>query len=126
MSCNCNNQIIDNTIQFVVGTTVNLTIEFEEDISNFTSGQLTIRKDYNSEPILNKSVSITDSHIVKVELDTTDTGLFTEFERNKNSAQYIWGFDVVDSKTGVVINVFTKTVEHAPYCIVYKHVVNEE
>ena len=126
MSCNCNNQIINSTIQFVVGTTENITLEFDEDISNFDSGKLTIRKDYNSEPILNKTVSITDAHIIQVELNTTDTGLFTDFERNKNSAQYIWGFDVIDSNSGVVINVFPQTGVPAPYCIVYKHVVNEE
>jgi hypothetical protein len=125
MSCNCN-QCIDDTIRFIIGTTVNLNIVFEEDISTYTSARFTIRKDYETEPILNKTIAITEEHSINVNLTPADTELFNIFERNKNSAQYIWGLDVIDSNTGAIINVFPQAGNPAPLCISYKHVVIDE
>ena len=125
MSCNCN-QCIDDTIRFIIGTTVNLNFVFEEDISTYTSARFAIRKDYETEPILNKTITINDEHNINVNLTPADTSLFNTFERNKTSAQYIWGLDVIDSDIGAIINVFPQAGNPAPLCIAYKNVVIDE
>ncbi len=126
MTCNCNNNIQDDdTIQFIAGTTVNLSFVFEEDISSYTSVIFTIRKDYSTDPVISKTASITNSNIVDITLTPYETGLFTEFNNNQNSAAYIWGLDILDNANGTQINVFPQVGNAAPLCIVYKHVVEE-
>ena len=123
MTCNCNNmENIGNIIQFIAGTSVNLTFDFDEDISSYTSANFVIRADYNVTPVINKSISITGTNTLNVELTPTETANFTTFANGKNSASYIWGLDLLDSVTGAVVNVFPQTGEPAPLCIVYKHV----
>lgn len=118
-NCNCND---DNTIQFVKGTTVNLLFDFDEDISSYTSAEFVIRKNYDTPVILDKTVSIESESTIDISLTPTDTSDFNEFLNGKNSVQYIWGLDLVDSDAGVRVNVFPQTGEPAPLCIVYKHV----
>lgn len=124
MTCNCKNvQNDDNTIQFVAGTSVSLTFNFDEDISSYTSAEFVIRADYLSEPIIDKSIPITESNTLDIELTPAETANFTDFINGKNSATYIWGLDVLDSNADLRINVFPQTGCPAPLCIVYKHVV---
>lgn len=124
MTCNCKNvQNDDNTIQFVVGTSVNLTFNFDEDISSYTNAEFAIRADYLSAPVINKTISITEPDSLEIELTPSETANFTNFINGKNSATYIWGLDLVDTDNDVRINVFPQTGQPAPLCIVYKHVV---
>lgn len=124
MTCNCKNvQNDDNTIQFVVGTSVNLTFNFDEDISSYTNAEFAIRADYLSAPVINKTISITEPDSLEIELTPSETANFTNFINGKNSATYIWGLDLVDTVNDVRINVFPQTGQPAPLCIVYKHVV---
>lgn len=126
MVCNCNNaQDDNNTIQFIIGTTVNLSFIFDEDISSYTSAIFTIRKNYEVTPVINKTVSITSDNAIDITLTPVETALFTEFANGQNSAKYIWGLDVIDSVNGLQINVFPQIGEPAPLCIVYKHVVED-
>lgn len=120
MTCNCINN--DNVIQFVKGTTVNLSFDFDEDIRSYTSAEFVIRKDYETSVILDKTVIIEDENIINITLTPTDTNVFNEFLNGKNSAKYIWGLDLIDSDEGIRVNVFPQTGEPAPLCIVYKHV----
>jgi len=122
MTCNCFNND-NNVIQFVKGTTVNLSFDFDEDISSYTSAEFVIRADYLSEPIIDKSIPITASNTLDIELTPAETANFTDFINGKNSATYIWGLDVLDSNADLRINVFPQTGCPAPLCIVYKHVV---
>lgn len=123
MTCNCMND--DNTIQFVKGTTVNLSFDFDEDISSYTSAEFAIRKNYETATILDKTVSVEDSHTIDIALTPTDTNDFNEFLNGKNCANYIWGLDLIDSVNNVRVNVFPQTGEPAPLCIVYKHVIED-
>ncbi len=124
MTCNCKNiQNDDNTIQFVAGTSVNLTFNFDEDISSYTNAEFAIRGDYLSAPVINKTISITEPDSLEIELTPSETANFTNFINGKNSATYIWGLDLVDTDNDVRINVFPQTGQPAPLCIVYKHVV---
>lgn len=123
MTCNCNNNIQDDdTIQFIAGTTVNLTFSFDEDISSYTNANFVIRADYQTAPIINKTISITEQNVLNVVLTPEETANFTSFVNGKNSATYIWGLDVIDTVYNVVTNVFPQTGTPAPLCIVYKHV----
>ena len=122
MTCNCDLQT-ENTIEFIKGTSVNLTFSFDEDISSYTSAEFVIRANYDTSPIIDKSIEITETNTLNIELTPTETNNFTEFLNGKNSATYIWGLDLIDSVTGDRVNVFPKTGEAAPLCIVYKHVV---
>lgn len=124
MTCNCKNvPNDDNTIQFVVGTSVNLTFNFDEDISSYTNAEFAIRADYLSAPVIDKTISITEPDSLEIELTPSETANFTNFINGKNSATYIWGLDLVDTVNNVRINVFPQTGQPAPLCIVYKHVV---
>jgi hypothetical protein len=111
----------NNVIRFVKGTTVNLSFDFDEDISSYTSANFGIAKSYDDTPIIDLDLSIEDN-AVNVELTPEQTDLFTEFLNGKNSAQYKWWLDVIDSVNNVRVNVFPQTGEPAPLCIVYKHV----
>lgn len=122
MVCNCND---DNTIQFIKGTTVNLSFDFDEDISSYESAVFTIRADYSTSPVINKVLTGFTDTTLNVVLTPTETNQFTEFQNGKNSAKYIWGLDLIDTDNNAVVNVFPKTGEPAPLCIVYKHVVEE-
>lgn len=122
MTCNCDLQT-ENTIEFIKGTSVNLTFSFDEDISSYTSAEFVIRANYETSPIIDKSIEITETNTLNIELTPTETNNFTEFLNGKNSATYIWGLDLIDSVTDERVNVFPKTGEPAPLCIVYKHVV---
>lgn len=121
MTCNCFMQN-ENTIQFIAGTSVNLTFSFDEDISSYTSAELVIRANYETAPVIDKPISITETNEINVELTPAETANFTSFANGKNSASYIWGLDLLDSVTGDRVNVFPQTGEPAPLCIVYKHV----
>lgn len=121
MTCNCFNND-NNVIQFVKGTTVNLSFDFDEDISSYTSAEFVIRKDYDNPIILDKTEGIENPNTIEISLTPTDTNIFDEFQNGKNSAQYIWGLDLIDSDAGIRVNVFPQTGEAAPLCIVYKHV----
>lgn len=124
MTCNCKNvPNDDNTIQFVVGTSVNLTFNFDEDISSYTNAEFAIRADYLSAPVIDKTISITEPDSLEIELTPSETANFTNFINGKNSVSYIWGLDLVDTVNNVRINVFPQTGQPAPLCIVYKHVV---
>ena len=125
MTCNCQNIENNDVIQFIIGTSANLSFEFEEDISSYTNAIFTIRKDYSLEPIISKTIDITEQYNINIVLTPEETSQFTEFNNNQNSAKYIWGLDVADSNTGSQINVFPQVGNPAPLCIVYKHVVEE-
>jgi hypothetical protein len=126
MTCNCNNAIEDNnTIQFVAGTSVNLTFEFDEDISSYTSAQFVIRTNYETAPVINKTIAITETNTLNVVLSPQETSNFTSFTNGKNSTTYIWGLDVIDNTIDAIVNVFPQTGIPAPLCIVYKHVVED-
>lgn len=119
MACNCLNE--NNVIQFIKGTTANISFTFDEDISSYNSAVFGIAKNYGDTPIVEKTITVTDSTI-DVELTPTDTDNFIEFLNGKNSTKYYWWLDLVDSDNNVVTNVFPHTGEPAPLCIVYKHV----
>ena len=120
MNCNCANT--ENIIQFVKGTTVNISFIFDEDITSYSYANFGIAKNYGETPIINENVSISADNTVNIELEPSQTDDFTEFLNGKTSAQYIWWLDVIDSDEGIRINVFPQTGEPAPLCIVYKHV----
>ena len=124
MVCNCNNADQSNTIKFVKGTTVNLTFNFDTDISTYTGAEFTIRKNYDTTPVIDmtEGIEITENTI-NLELTPSDTNNFTEFLNGKDSASYIWGLDLLDEANNIRINVFPQTGQAAPLCIVYKHVV---
>jgi len=123
MTCNCNNNIQDdNTIQFVKDTTVNLTFNFDEDISSYTSAEFVIRANYDTAPVIDKTISITESNSLSVVLSPSETANFASFVNGKDSASYIWGLDLIDSVNNIRVNVFPQTGNSAPLCIVYKHV----
>lgn len=120
-NCSCNSD--NNVIQFIKGTTVNLSFDFDEDLSTYTNAIFVIRKDYDIEPIINKTVSITEAFKLNIPLSKTETNDFVKFDNGKNSATYIWGLDILDNNTNEQIPVFPQAGEAAPLCIVYKHVV---
>lgn len=123
MTCNCNNsQEETNTIQFIKGVTVSLTFNFDEDISTYTDAEFKIAKDYQSTPVIDKTISITENNKLDIELTPADTDSFSEFLNGKNSAVYLWSLDLIDSVNNIKTNVFPKTGTPAPLCIVYKHV----
>lgn len=121
MTCNCNIQN-ENVIQFIAGTSVNLTFNFDENISSYTTAEFVIRPNYQAEAIINKSIPITEEYTLNVELTPTETANFTDFVNGRNSCSNIWGLDLLDSNTGDRVNVFPQVGEAAPLCIVYKHV----
>lgn len=120
MTCNCIQN--NNIIQFIAGTSVNLSFEFDEDITSYTSAEFVIRPNYQTAPIISKSIPITEEYVLNIELTPDETDDFTNFVNGKNSATNIWGLDLIDSSTGARVNVFPQTGEPAPLCIVYKHV----
>ena len=122
MNCkhNCNN-IDKSVIMFVRGTTVNLKFTFNIDISSFDSAQFTIRKDYKTAPVINKTVSGFNENILLITLSNEETTQFNEFTNGQNFAQYIWGLNL--SKDDEITNVFPQTGKPAPLCIVQKNVV---
>ena len=122
MSCNCNCLNEDNTIKFVAGTSCDLSFDFDEDISSYTSAEFVIRANYAASPVINKTLTGLSGTTLEVNLTPSDTAQFTEFQNGKNSATYIWGLDLIDSAQDIRINVFPQTGEPAPLCIVYKHV----
>lgn len=125
MICNCNsnnNTVADDTVlEFIKGTTFTALINFIDDVSDYNTAAFTIRKNYNSDPIINKTFSIANN-AVNIELSKDETNLFNDFENGKNSISCIWGLNIIDA-LGNVINVFPKTGENAPLCIVFKNVV---
>ena len=124
MVCNCNNNTVkDNTIKFVKGTSLNLTFNFDEDISSYTDAEFTIRSNYEDNPIINKTVSGFSGNSLNLVLTPDETNTFTQFDNGQNSKTYIWGLDLIDSANNIRVNVFPKTGLPAPLCIVYKHVV---
>ena len=120
-NCSCNAD--NNVIQFIKGTTVNLSFDFDEDISTYSNALFVIRKNYDANPVINKTITITEANTLTIELSKTETDNFDDFENGKTSSTYIWGLDLVDNNTGEQINVFPQVGEPAPLCIVYKHVV---
>lgn len=124
MSCNCN--IDENVLQITAGTTYTNTFTFEEDISSYSGAIFTIRKDYQTAPVIQLNLSITDPHTIDLTIDKTETANFTDFQNGKNSASYIWGLDLYDTTDNLQVNVFPVTGEPAPLCIVYKHVCGEQ
>lgn len=125
MNCNCSISC-ENVIRFIKGTTVNLLFDFDEDISGYTSAQFVIRKDYETDPVIDKTVNEFQEKSIALELTPDETNDFTEFVNGKNSAQYIWGLDLLDSDNNIRRNVYPQVGNEAPLCIVYKHVVTEE
>lgn len=128
MNCNCNSNNNDNNtvIQFIAGTTVNLSFDFDEDISSYTDAKFVIRSDYDTTPVINKTIQIDSESpitILNIQLTPEETALFTQFANGKNNATYIWGLDLIDSANNIQVNVFPKTGNPAPLCIVYKHVI---
>ena len=117
MVCDCIN---NNVIKFVKGTSFYIKFSFNEDISIYTNAEFIISKNYGITPVLNKTIPVTEANTITFEITVDDTNLFNDFENGKNSASYIWGLDLFDSSNR--INVFPKTGEAAPLCIVYKHV----
>lgn len=126
MNCNC---VKDNTvIKFIRGTSVYIRFVFNvEDLSSFYGVKFTIRKNYETAPIIVKTKTGLSGNRVVVKLYLSDTVLFNEFLNGKNSAQYIWGLDlIIDSNNpSAIVNIFPKTGMPAPLCIVYKNVVEE-
>lgn len=122
MTCNCNCMDENNVIQFIKGTSVNLTFDFDEDISSYSEAVFVIRKDYNTTAVIDKTITGFSANTLDVNLTPDETNLFTEFLNGKNSAKYIWGLDLIDSENNIRVNVFPQTGEPAPLCIVYKHV----
>ena len=128
MVCNCNNNINnsdDTLIQFIAGTSFSVTVTFDSDISTYTNAVFSIRKNYDTEPVINKTISISDSASLDINLLPSETAQFNSFINGKDSATYIWGLDLIDTNANVVVNVFPLTGNPAPLCIVYKHVVKE-
>lgn len=121
MSCTCK-ETDNTTIEFIRGTSAYLRFVFNvPDLSSFLGLNLTIRKDYNTVPVIDKTISNLEGNNVLVELTPDETALFTEFLNGKNSARYIWGLDLLVNGDERV-NIFPKTGNPAPLCIVYKHV----
>ena len=121
MVCDCK-CADDTTIQFIRGTTAYFRVVFNvSDLSSFAGVNFTIRKDYNTTPVIDKTISDLSGNNVLIELTPDETALFTEFLNGKNSARYIWGLDLLVNENERV-NIFPKTGNPAPLCIVYKHV----
>lgn len=121
MVCNCK-CADDTTIKFIRGTSAYLRFVFNvSDLSSFAGVNLTIRKDYNITPVIDKTISDLSGNYVLIALTPDETALFNEFLNGKNSASYIWGLDLLVNENER-INVFPKTGNAAPLCIVYKHV----
>lgn len=125
MVCTCK-ETDNTTIKIIRETTAYFLFVFNvSDLSSFAGLQFTIRKNYETEPIINENITGLSGNEITVTLPPNKTALFTEFQNGKNSAQYIWGLDLL-TDDGQVINIFPKTGEPAPLCIVYKHVPEEE
>lgn len=124
MFCNCN--CSDNTtIKIIRETTASFLFVFNvSDLSSFAGLQFTIRKNYETAPIINENITGLSGNEIIVTLPPNKTALFTEFQNGKNSAQYIWGLDLL-TNNGQIINIFPQTGNPAPLCIVYKHVPQE-
>ena len=119
MNCNCLDE--NNIIQFIKGTSANISFDFDEDITSYNYAEFGIAKNYGDTPVFSKNSSITDN-TVEIELTPDDTDVFTDFLNGKNSSKYFWYLDLIDSDNDVRTNVFPQTGEPAPLCIVYKHV----
>lgn len=125
MGCGCNsNNTNDNTLKITIGTTYNFSVEFNEDITDFTQAIFTIRADYDSYPVINKAFD-TLRRSVNISLTKQETALLANFPSCKNRANYIWGLDLINND-GIEINIFPQTGEPAPACYVYRHVVEGE
>lgn len=123
-NCKCNND--KTTIKFIRGTTCNLLFKFNvPDLSGFEGVNFTIRKDYESVPIIDKTITGLSGDSVEITLNPTETNLFDTFLNGQNSSQYIWGLDLIIDDTQR-LNIFPKTGNAAPICVVYKHVDVEE
>lgn len=119
MNCNCSSD--ENVIKFIKGTSVSLKFNFVEDISTYTGAEFVISKDYGLPAIITKTITEFENNSINIELTPDDTNLFNIGNPN-NSASYLWALDLLDSVTGLRVNVFPKTGQAAPLCIVYKHV----
>ena len=131
MACKCNISSESTTIKFIRGTSVTVVFKFNvSDLSTFKGVKFAIRKNYQTDPIIEKTITSLSGDSVTVVLNLNDTGLFTDalFQNGKNSVQYIWGLDLIvnDNTPPQIINIFPKTGEAAPLCIIYKNVVEEE
>lgn len=127
MVCNCqHSQNENNVIQIIAGTSVNLTFLFDGNISSYTDGVFAIRKNYETEPVIYKTVPVTEESVLNMVLTPEETAGFMEFENGKNQASYIWGLDLTDSARNIITNIFPQVGNPAPICVVYKHVVTEE
>ena len=124
MTCNCN-CTDNNTIEIVIGTTTLITFEFDESINGFTKAEFAIRKDYNVEPVVFKTITDLQGTSLDLEIAPVDTIDKFVFNNGKNSASYIWGLDLINENNGERFNVFPQTGNPAPLCIVFKHVVEE-
>lgn len=125
MSCNCTNAEENNTIKFLRETTVRLVFSFDIDLSGFNSADFTIRKNYDTSPIIEKTITSLSGKSINVVLSPEETALFNDFMNERNSSKYIWGLNVTNGN-GEIINVFPQTGNPAPLCIVYKNVVEEQ
>lgn len=121
MNCSCNNTD-DTLIEITAGTTFSISVEFDEDISDFTQALFTIRANYETYPVINKAFNIVNSRSVDISLTKNETAEFIDFTSGKSRMSYIWGLDLID-EGGTEINVFPQTGKPAPLCFVYRHVV---
>ena len=120
MQCNCLTP--ETTILCTRGTSLSITFNFDTDISTYKSADFVIRKNYDTEPALIKSVELNGGQSFTVLLAPEDTEVLNDFENGKNQASYIWGLDLIDEEAEVRVCVFPMTGESAPLFIVYKHV----
>ena len=119
MQCNCLTPEI--TILCTRGTSLSITFNFDTDISTYKSADFVIRKNYDTEPALIKSIELNGEQSFTVLLAPEDTEVLNDFENGKNQASYIWGLDLIDEEINVRTNSFPLTGNPAPLFIVYKH-----
>ena len=121
MTCNCN--IDSNTVLCTQGTSLVLTVKFDNDISTYKTAEFVVRKNFNSTPVISKIIDIEGLQELTIELTPEDTKALNDFNNGASQASYIWGLDLVDDEIGTRVSVFPKTGETAPLFIVYRHVV---
>ena len=122
--CNCNENVDQNVIMFVRGTSVNIKFTFNVDVSAYDSAQFTIRKDYQNLPVINKTITDFSEDIIILMLEPEETDLLNDFINGQSFSQYIWGLNLI--KDGQITNVFPQTGSPAPICIVQKNVVENQ
>ena len=58
MNCNCDCSADNTTIRFIRGTSCNLLFKFNvKELSSFEGVNFTIRKDYNTTPVIDKTIT---------------------------------------------------------------------